>query len=275
MNTLGITLHQIRQRLNYGIWSYVIGLILLPLWQFYKRIVKLPLVVQTYMNTSFILKPNCVISSRFVYEKCPDENFIRTLADFGDETTHFVDVGANVGLYSALLFDQFKSVHAFEPNSVAADRLEENLGVNLAKNTTVYRAAAGSSSGTVRFPLLDIPLPTAAIIEDDDDSTNTIEVEMLSLDDVLPNEGELVVKIDVEGHDAAVLEGLTRRLATGQVRICLFEATNQTVLEKILTQVSGSGYVIHDGNRKINAVKETRCHDLFLVRENLVHQLTS
>ena len=53
---------------RFGARSLVAGLLLVPLWQLYQRLIGLPVVITTYRGTDFLLECDCVTSSRFFYE---------------------------------------------------------------------------------------------------------------------------------------------------------------------------------------------------------------
>lgn len=130
--------------------------------------------------------------------------------------TAFVDVGANIGLYTVEMAHRVGptgTVVAFEPSPVTAEVLRQNVQLNgLAEGGTVrvVEAAAGDRPGS---------LPLA--LHDDDSGHNTlfpdarhdalVEVDVVTLDDTIPAGARVdVVKIDVEGAEAAVLRGMQR-----------------------------------------------------------------
>jgi len=120
-----------------------------------------------------------------------------------------VDVGANRGYYTCVMAGIFRDVVAFEPNpDVIA-----GIAAMRAANVTFHRCALSSSVGTSR---LYVPqggetdytgwgslhpghFPGAAPITE-------LDVPVRRLDE-FGLEGVAIIKIDVEGHEAEVLEG--------------------------------------------------------------------
>jgi FkbM family methyltransferase len=140
---------------------------------------------------------------------------IRLLAGLGDRGRAALDIGANRGVYAWYLRRYAKRVHAFEPNP----RLARRVGWCLAPAVTVWNLALSDRSGraTLRIPTVEgVEVDGCSTIETGVDAPSggveTIDVEARPLDDLdLADVG--FVKIDVEGHELAVLRGGRRLLA--------------------------------------------------------------
>ncbi len=117
-----------------------------------------------------------------------------------------VDVGANAGIYIDLLSSFTKSVVAIEPNPFFADQIAAMF-----PEVHLVRAAASDRNGaaTLRVPTSDY-FSGMATIEPKNQLAHhhfrEIPVEKVTVDSLrLPNLG--FIKIDVEGHENAVLRG--------------------------------------------------------------------
>ena len=269
---------QISVRCELGVLDCLKGLLVAVAWQLYKRTIGFPVIINTFQNTLFILRPNCNISSRFVYEGSPDQRFVTTPSKFSGENVNFVDVGANVGMYATLLCHDFESGWVFEPNPVAFEMARQNLAINGALDKfKMMEAVAGSHSGIVKFPLLDIPLPTARV--GDESGGGMIERDMYCLDELLDHDREYVIKIDTEGFDGEVIRGLEKVLSDRLVKICLFECHTDKLLNSIIHFLKVDNdfdYEIMDGIRHIDSDEDfaKRNRDLFMVRKDLVSVYT-
>ena len=131
----------------------------------------------------------------------------------------FLDIGANNGLYSILAAKTRPDakVVAFEPYSLARDVLLENLAVNgVEHKVVVHDLALSDSAGEARLHIPDSShgfLETSATLEPDFKATvQSVSVFKARLDDILLDGRIAVMKIDVEGHEAAVLRGAAGRL---------------------------------------------------------------
>jgi FkbM family methyltransferase len=131
-----------------------------------------------------------------------------------------LDVGANIGWYS-LLFDRLAEpaadVFAFEPDPDNRLLLERNIALNQARRVHVVPFAVSDSPGTAtlhRFSGGNRGQHTLLPLYSGDD----VEVRTVTLDEFWNAEGLgtrplRLVKIDIEGHEAAAIRGGSRALA--------------------------------------------------------------
>jgi FkbM family methyltransferase len=131
----------------------------------------------------------------------------------------FLDVGANNGLYSVLAAKTRPDAAgvAFEPYAPVRDVLQANLALNgVEARVAVHDVALSDSAGEAALHVPDSShglLETSASLEPDFQSTvRTVTVRKARLDDIALDGRISVMKIDVEGHEAAVLRGAVRRL---------------------------------------------------------------
>lgn len=140
----------------------------------------------------------------------------------GDQPYVFVDVGANIGLFTvtAALLDPQIQVFAFEPNPASHHLLEENLQLNQLTNVTTLPAAVGEKPGTAS---LDISSPQAGMHSIYGPGTRRIDVPVISLDAFLAERHAVpsFFKIDVEGYEPQVLLGMKNSLRRGGLQIIL------------------------------------------------------
>lgn len=128
------------------------------------------------------------------------------------------DVGANNGFYACLLGDELADgeVVAFEPLERNVRRLDRNLSLS-AVDATVREVALGDADRSVGF---DPPTFTntfrgvTSIVPDA--AGDAVQVEMRTGDGLVAN-GDVpaptVVKVDVEGAEGLVLDGMDRLLS--------------------------------------------------------------
>ena len=140
----------------------------------------------------------------------------------------FVDVGANAGSYSILAGGAVGAhVCAFEPVHSTYNRLVQNVRLNrLEDRVRCLNVAVGCDSGTVKFTS-DLDTVNHAIVEGES-RINTVDVEVVTLDDVLRDQNPFLVKIDVEGYEAAVLQGAVEMLG-------------KKGLQSLIIELNGSG----------------------------------
>jgi FkbM family methyltransferase len=127
----------------------------------------------------------------------------------------FLDVGANIGLYSCVLgrHKLVRSVIAFEPDRENFARLQANIALNaLADLIDARHAAVGDASGVVTL----VPSGTAnrGTSRIEPGAGDGYEVASVALDTVVPMRGAMIaLKVDVEGYEAQVLAGAAQMLS--------------------------------------------------------------
>jgi FkbM family methyltransferase len=121
----------------------------------------------------------------------------------------FFDVGANFGLYTVHLghHPRVGAVEAFEPDIRNYNQLCGNIFLNaLSERVTAHRAAVSERAGTVQLQPADGSLTGLSRVAEA--GPGTVPVPSVALDGVVDRQGgTLVFKIDVEGHELAVLRG--------------------------------------------------------------------
>lgn len=137
----------------------------------------------------------------------PERRALRSVITPGMRT---VDVGANIGLYTLYLAELVRStgrVFAFEPEPDLYARLQENCALNGAHHVRTFNFALGRQAGRSM-------LHRSSLNSGDNrlgprtDASSLVEVPVVSLDEVLANEHVDFIKIDVQGHELAVLQGM-------------------------------------------------------------------
>jgi FkbM family methyltransferase len=128
------------------------------------------------------------------------------------------DVGANHGIHSLLmarLVGTEGKVFGFEPNPSVSRRAEENLQLNGFDNARLFQLAVGETNGTVRLWVgrgsAEATIDKAMALP----GSVSVEVTATTLDSFVSTSGEppILVKIDVEGSESAVLRGSSKTMA--------------------------------------------------------------
>lgn len=168
----------------------------------------------------------------------------------------FYDVGANVGFFgliAARIVGPAGAVYAFEPLPHVAAEARANAERNGLANVEVVEVAAGDRDGTAS--LVVTRHPGGATLSQADvggDAVGRVAVRTVRLDDLVaariirPPDA---VKIDVEGVELEVIDGLRRTIAARRpVIVCeLDAATRERADEKVrgATEVLGGlGYAV-------------------------------
>lgn len=140
----------------------------------------------------------------------------------------FVDVGANVGLYTIWALDIGAEVMAIEPNRRSRDRLSDNLKLN-GYSATIVPAALGDFEGTLRLTT-ELDNQNHLVLADEVAGLASEIVPVQTLDALIGDRMVDGLKIDVEGAELLVLAGAQRLLSSQRVRLIQLE-WNQKSLE--------------------------------------------
>jgi FkbM family methyltransferase len=158
-----------------------------------------------------------------------------------------VDIGANIGLYSLAAAARGAVVHAFEPVPATVRRLRRSLELNppLAERVHVHARGLSDRSGTLTLFTQSLRSYSghASAHLSDGDQVDSIDVPIGTLDAALPGVQAPVrlVKIDVEGHESAVLDGGREFLARTRPDYLFVE-----IEEEHLARAASSGIELYD-----------------------------
>ena len=156
-----------------------------------------------------------LVSKRLDYE----EELFDALAQRIGGYDAFLEIGSNVGVYS-LFFAKFRRAQApvfcFEPSAEAVKRLLENLGPTLPENVYVIPAAVSDRCGLLTFYEPTAHLTNGSLIEAFAAQFQTPVRKNLvpsvngeALQEMVRPYDRLLLKIDVEGAEFTVINGLT------------------------------------------------------------------
>lgn len=142
------------------------------------------------------------------------------------------DVGAHVGDYALAArgaFGQKATIHCFEPNpslfGTLAPRVSDDAGISC------HELAVGKDTGSATLFLDAVGSSRGSLIRDTFNVTEksvgaSHEVAVTTLDE-FARENDIaridLIKLDVEGHELAVLQGAARLLADDAIEVVQFE----------------------------------------------------
>jgi FkbM family methyltransferase len=153
----------------------------------------------------------------------------------------FIDIGANLGLYTCIVMKNRLAPRAilFEPDRRNRVHLRANLLINdlLDADITINEVALGAAPGKFRLvpgPERDIGLSQ---IMENAPAGEGYEVEIVRFDDLISLSGKplvdktLAIKIDIERYERKALAGMARTLAEnrGLAQIEVLEGREETV----------------------------------------------
>lgn len=147
---------------------------------------------------------------------------LRVLGSLLARGTVFVDIGANAGIYSQVALRHGCRVVAFEPVPVEAERLRRTLGLGADVHEVALSDRAGRAE--LHIPCIaDREVTTRSSLGEDSDLVEStgvriIQVELATLDSFALRQVGFI-KVDVEGHELAVLEGAAGTIGRCRPRV--------------------------------------------------------
>jgi FkbM family methyltransferase len=205
-------------------------------WQVKSRMAAGPFVEPWIGDSRLVVERSMVGATGNLYfglHEFSDMGFLLHVLRPGDL---FLDVGANIGSFTILAAKVCGAeCWAFEPSCATLKALEANIAANAVDgHVHIHRYALGAKEGIVHFTRDLGPMNGVAT----EASSNTDEVSIKRLDDVIGDAAPIMMKIDVEGHEPALFDGAMKALALPS--LCAIEV--ETVTDPMAAQLSALGY---------------------------------
>jgi FkbM family methyltransferase len=183
------------------------------------------------------------------------DNFYSVLIKVNFIPQHIVDVGANHGTWTRATLEYFPdaSYTLLEPQSWMRESIEDLMEIK--KKISFYGIGAGKKKGSFKFTLVDRDDSCTFSYSEADavaSGFNQIDVEVVTLNDFLPNANPLIpdiVKIDAEGLDIDVLMGASNYFGKTEVFMVevgiVYKGFNNSFLN-VIKYMDENGYRLFD-----------------------------
>jgi FkbM family methyltransferase len=176
----------------------------------------------------------------------------------------FVDIGANVGLYSSIL-SRFANAYpetkfiAIEPNPETVERLRQSvrnapvtvLNVAISDRESELAFQRGITSGVFKVAPPDEPGATM--------------IPCQKLDSLPIPDGNLILKIDVEEHELQVLLGAEELLKSGRVKVVYLDGYSSNLIPPLLER---HGFRFFDGRTLARSDHEVPLYSLLAIHRS-------
>lgn len=200
-------------------------------WQLTQFVNPTEIIVPFVGNTRLSVRKGMKGATGNIYLGLHDFCEMGFLLHFLNKEDLFVDIGANIGTYS-ILASGVNGSHtlAFEPSLQAFAQLQKNVAINhLTSRINTYNLCLGGKTGKLYFTTsldtVNHVVPPCEL----ETAGNTVEVDVDSLDNIVKEKGvPAFIKIDVEGFETEVINGMEETL------------TNET-LKAIIIELNGLG----------------------------------
>ncbi len=186
----------------------------------------------------------------------------------------FLDIGANIGSYTLVVSELSEAVViSIEPHPVTFGWLKENVRLNCRKNVTCLNFAVSDQNGHIRFTNGLDPSINRVVLKEGESNPATLSIESRRAD-ALCQEFRIspdFVKIDVEGHELAVLQSLGSYRSFSKV-IVVENGERETVRAWMKPNYAGPFYV-HVDERVLSSAKQKRSEDSVYVNVKFLDEL--
>lgn len=249
------------------------------------RIHKHPIVYPFINGTSLVVEKGMSSAELQIYCGLYDFEEMILMMHFLRENDNFVDVGANIGVYSVLASGVSKAnSFAFEPIPSTFNRLKRNINYNYINDKVkLFNNGVGDKKETLFFTN-SLDAVNHVITEMTSDS---IQVDVDTLDNFLQNNPADFLKVDVEGFEEMVLKGAKNLLSNQRLKIVLIETNGLTNNynssdDGIFNTLTSFGFEPYNYNPKkrelvkmieLNPANTIFCRDIDFIKERIIKGL--
>ncbi|MDF5711737.1 MAG: FkbM family methyltransferase [Nostoc sp. S4] len=197
-------------------------------WKLYKSLTNHYLDIQILPNVKVRCFPESHSSDCIIHCGLYDYNEMKFLLRYLRDGDSFIDIGANIGIYTLLAASKLSSgsIYSFEVLPKNYARLLENLRLNQLKQVKTYAIAVSDRVGTTALNIAEgdsMPFITATA------TNNTITVPTDTLDNLLDNQSLpslTLAKMDIEGAELLAFKGGTLLLKQQCPHVWILEINN-------------------------------------------------
>jgi len=190
-------------------------------WQIWSRITSKPSIGKFGEKSKIILKRGLTGATGNYYSGLHEFEDMSFLLHFLRASDLFVDIGANVGSYTVLAGNECKTqTITIEPIPKTFDILKQNVELNnISHLTQCLNIGLGGEKGILKFTKsLDTKNHVAKAYD-----TDTIDVRVERFDDIVVIDRPTLIKMDVEGYETEVLNGMETALSNNHLKAIIIE----------------------------------------------------
>ena len=243
------------------------------LWQINTRLNPYPVVYPFTEHSKLMVVKGLTGATGNIYSGLHEFQDMGFLLHFLRKGDVFIDAGANIGSYTVLASAEIEAYSlAFEPIPTTFNHLKNNIAANdIAHLVKPYNIGLGSQKGVLSFTkTLDTEnhIATAA-------DTDTLAVEIDTLDNIIGALQPVLLKIDVEGFETEVLNGAEATLNKPSLKAIIIELNgegrrygyDEKHIDMKLVSKGFSPFRYHPFDRTLSKIKGTVTHNAIYIRD--------
>lgn len=177
------------------------------------------MLTQTIHGVKFFIDPeDMVIAPQMVVYRQWEADLSNLFLHLCRPDTVFLDVGANFGYFTILAANRIGlsgsgKVYSFEPNPKLAKLVRRNIEINWSMAPVEFHElAVADFSGNVILHVPEAHGANASLSPVEEYACEAVSVGAVQIDDMISSNVD-IMKIDVEGHELAVLRGARQTIA--------------------------------------------------------------
>lgn len=195
------------------------------IWQFFSRLTNYTIIYPITHRCKMLVQRGMTGVTGCIYNGLLEFEDMLFMLHFLRETDLFVDIGANVGVYTILASSEIGSkVITIEPINITYNLLKQNILLNnVQEKVTSLNIGIGEKKDKLYFSSTH---DTINHVLTDCDINSTIESEYVfveKLDDILEDRIPILIKIDVEGFETNVINGADKILSNDRLKGIIIE----------------------------------------------------
>lgn len=158
------------------------------------------------------------------------EYYSNFLLNYGKDF-NFIDIGANIGIYTLIARKNKKclNIYSFEPNNRIFQDLTKNISSS--ENINTFNFAISSDEGEEKF-FIDPKSSGSSRISAELSNSFIKTVNFQFLKKILYKKKNLIIKIDVEGHEKVVLDQILKSVDLDDIKSIFIEIENKDQIVK-------------------------------------------
>jgi FkbM family methyltransferase len=197
-------------------------------WQIKTRLTHDPVIIPFINNSRLLVRRGMTGATGNIYCGLHEFEEMAFLLHFLRADDLFIDVGANVGSYTVLASAVIGSrCIAIEPIPTTFKYLTENVCLNVVSDkVTALNIGIASQQGNLRFTS-GLDTTNHVVSQEEKLACGTVEVSTDTLNNLVGHLDPVLIKMDVEGFEANVIEGADQVLQKDSPLALILERTDE------------------------------------------------
>ena len=251
-----------------GIWRFF-------KWQINNLLNKSPIIHQLTSNSKLIVQKGMKGATGNVYNGLLEFSDMLFVLHCLRPDDHFVDIGANVGVYTVLASSEIgANTLSIEPVPDVFATLELNIAINKIDNkVTLLNIAVGEKEGILTFTS-SLDTINHVATKDEIKEGDVIQVKVVCLDSIVETV-PIVIKIDVEGYETNVIKGAEKTIGNPALKAVIIELNgsgsrygfDETAIHNQFLQKGFQPYQYDPITRNLILLKGPHEHNTIYIRD--------